>query len=215
MPLRSKQHQHFNIEHQHNTKTKKPPTSSQHPSFTIISPTVPRPRRRGPRRGARALRPSSPTLVLLRSINITVLLTRMASARACAELARGNGQVDNQVVVNCERISLQLCWTTCMVKWQLPYSWLAQATLQCNSPQNSLVALSLRPLPPRKPWSTQLEPSRPHRPALFRGGSHFCCCGDIGTRPGPIGTVGCKPRAGRRHGYDEHCSYWYNILCRK
>ena len=86
-----------------------------------------------------------------------------------------------------------------MVKWQLVYSWLAQATLRCNSPQNSAAALSLRPLPPRKPWSTQLEPWCPHRQTLCRWGLPCPCsgsCGPIGTFPGPIGTVGCKPRAG-------------------
>ena len=56
------------------------PHCSRLPSESHCSTAPPS---RGPHRGARALRPSSPNLFQRRSTCVTVLLTRMASARAC------------------------------------------------------------------------------------------------------------------------------------
>ena len=52
-------------------------------SISLLCPIVPQPPRRGPHCGARALRPSSPNLLPHRLTFVTLLLTRIASARAC------------------------------------------------------------------------------------------------------------------------------------
>ena len=111
-------------------------------SVSPLSPTVPQPPSRGPRSGARALRPSSLILFFSRSTFVTVLLTRKASARACRVGTRQRPTWKTKLwwtvsAFHCSCAEL-LAWSTgSSRRW---HNW--HRTPQINS------VSQLRPLPP-------------------------------------------------------------------
>ena len=118
--------------------------------------------------------------------------SRGTRRRGPAELARGKGQVDSRLV----GVSLQLCWTTCIVNWPFRMS----AFLHCQTP-SSPAKLGLR-LP------TPAEPSAAHHRYLYRTGRALWWSGWTGRalwwsgwgatcRPGPGAKCATKQKTHR------------------